>query len=403
MNKKKISLAFGILSMNLLLMSGSVVGAAIAAISKSFPNEAISKVQMLSSIPQLGQLAATLLFSWLTYKITKKNIGLLSVAIVAVSGLLPIFYNSSLNVILACMIGLGFGLGFISNVGPVLLQEHFEGEERASVMGWAVGFNNIGMMAFTAIGGVLGSSDWRNLFWIYGAAVIVFIAVFFLVPQDEKIAKVDGNNQKSESFLTTVKSLSGYVYIILAVTFITSLAIMIFMANQSILLAEKGNGTSYTAMVMSLGNVGGILTAFGLKYIRKFTKSNTMAWGFIAFALSYVCVVFFANPAMHILGNMFSGVGIVMVNATIPFELSILASRKQFPVTIAMNTLMSSIAGVLAPMILAAVGVSAGASSYMIGIAISLATAALLFIFQLGKRIDKKHQADEGKAKIVSA
>lgn len=81
--------------MNLLLMSGSVVGAAIAAISKSFPQEPISKVQMLSSIPQLGQLIATLLFTWLTYKITRKNIGVLSVAIVAISGLLPIFTTAA--------------------------------------------------------------------------------------------------------------------------------------------------------------------------------------------------------------------------------------------------------------------------------------------------------------------
>lgn len=140
MTKKKVALAFSILSMNLLLMSGSVVGAAIAAISKSFPTEPISKVQMLSSIPQLGQLVATLLFTWLTYQLTRKNIGLVAVAFVAIAGLLPAFYNSSLNMILACMVAFGFGLGLISNVVPVLLQEYFEGEERATVMGcgqWA--------------------------------------------------------------------------------------------------------------------------------------------------------------------------------------------------------------------------------------------------------------------------
>lgn len=104
MNLKKIRLAVGILSMNLLLMSGSTVGAAIAAIAKSFPKESISKVQMVSSISQLGQLVATLLFTWLTYKLTRKNIGILAVLIVAASGLLPAFYHSSLNIILACMV-----------------------------------------------------------------------------------------------------------------------------------------------------------------------------------------------------------------------------------------------------------------------------------------------------------
>ena len=137
MNKKKIPLAIGILSMNLLLMSASVVGAAIAAIAKSFPKEPISKVQMLSTIPQLGQVIATLIFTWLTYIMTRKNISLVAILFVIIGGLIPAFYNSNLNIILACMIAIGFGTGLISNVSPVLLQEHFEGEARAIVMGWS--------------------------------------------------------------------------------------------------------------------------------------------------------------------------------------------------------------------------------------------------------------------------
>ena len=397
MNKKKISLAVGILSMNLLLMSGTVVGAAIAAISKSFPQEPISKVQMLSSIPQLGQLAATLVFTRLTYKLTRKNIGVVSVAIVAISGLLPVFYNSSLNIILACMVALGFGLGLISNVGPVLLQEHFDGEERATVMGWAVGFNNLGMMGFTAIGGMLGSANWKNLFWVYGAAIIILLVVLVLVPKDRKLSEAEVSNQKNISFGKTVKSLNGYVYVMLIVTFVTSLCLMIFLANQSLLLASKGNGTAYTAMVTALGNVGGICTAFGLKYIRKLTKTDTMAWGFVAFALSYICIVFFNNPVLHIAGNMFSGMGIVMVNATIPYELSILANHQQFPVAIAMNTLIASVAGFLAPMLLAATKISAGANSYIAGIVISGITAAVLLITRLGSRIEKKSEQETNK------
>ncbi|WP_237580102.1 MFS transporter [Candidatus Enterococcus huntleyi] len=376
--------------MNLLLMSSSVVGAAIAAIAESFPDEAITKVQMLSTIPQLGQLVATLLFTWLTYILTRKNVGLLAVGFVMVSGLLPVFFNSSLNIILACMVALGFGIGLISNVGPVLLQEHFDGEERASVMGWAVGVNNIGMMAFTGIGGVLGGVDWRNLFWIYGIAVIIFILVFFLVPQDVRSQGLEKKTQ--QSFMQSVKGLSGYVYIIIGITFIMSLGLMTFMANQSLLLAGKGYGTAYTAMVSAIGNVGGILTAFSLKYIRKMTKTDTIAWGFVAFALSYVCIAFFDNISLHILGNMFSGVGIVMVNATIPYELSILADHKQFPVVIAMNTLMSSVAGVLSPIILAAIGVTAGQQSFIAGMIICSVTAVVLLITRLGSRVEKIHQ-----------
>lgn len=404
MTRKKVALAFSILSMNLLLMSGSVVGAAIAAISKSFPTEPISKVQMLSSIPQLGQLVATLLFTWLTYQLTRKNIGLVAVAFVAIAGLLPAFYNSSLNMILACMVAFGFGLGLISNVVPVLLQEYFEGEERATVMGWSMGFNNIGMMASTAIGGILGGSNWRNLFWIYAVAIVIFILVFAMLPKGAKLTVNHEQGNKSKgSFLRVVKGLNKYVYIILAVSFVMSLIMMTFMSNQSIVLAAKGQGTAYTALVTAIGNLGGILTAFGLKYIRKMTRNETMAWGFISLALSFVFVVFFNNVIMHIIGNMFSGAGIVMVNATIPYELSILANKKQFPIVIAMNTLMTSIAGVTAPMILAGLHISAGNTSFVVGIIASLVIAVLLFVSRFGSRVGRAHKQQDKDCSVEGA
>ncbi len=388
MNKRKVMLAIGILSMNLLIMSGTVVGAAIAVIAESFPNEPISKVQMLSSISQLGQIAATLLFTWVTYKITKKNIGLISVAIVAISGLIPVFYNNSINIILACMVALGVGVGFIANVSPVLLREHFDGEDRASVMGWSIGVNSFGRMAFTAIGGVLGRNSWTNLFWVYGAAIIVLLMVWITVPKDVKNTQADSKDQSKSSIFEKLYNLNGYIFAIFLITFFTSLVITTFIVNQSILLHAKGNGTAYTASVTAAGSIGGICTAFGLKYIRKLTKTNTIAWGFLAFALSYACIAFFGNPLIHVFGNIVSGMGIVLVNATIPFELSLLTSHDEFPAIIAMNTFVSSIAGVAAPILLAAINIPAGSASFFAGIILSVITALTLFSLQLGRRIE---------------
>ncbi len=59
MTKNKMKLVIGILSLNLLSMIGSAVGVAIDAIAKSFPEEPVSKIQMLSSLPTLGILIIT--------------------------------------------------------------------------------------------------------------------------------------------------------------------------------------------------------------------------------------------------------------------------------------------------------------------------------------------------------
>ena len=389
MNAKKLSLAFGILSASLLSMGASVVGTAIAAISKSFPHEPISKVQMVSTIPQIGQIIVTLIFAWLTYHVTRKNIGLLSILFVGIGGLIPAFWNNSLNVILACMVLLGFGTGLISNITPVLIQEHFKGEERATVMGWQVGFMNGGMMLITFLGGILGAKNWHNLFYIFIIAFIVLILFYFIVPQDKKTQEVTPDTDHKPSFFNAFKGLRIWVYVIFALTLVLSVIMTAFMANESIVLAVKGHGTSYTALITALGNIGGIITALFLGKIRKFTKQYTLAWGFVSFFLSFICVLYTNNIVFHVLGNVFSGVGIVMVNATIPFLLSSLADEAQFPVVISINTLISSIAGAIAPIILAALKVGAGNAQYILGFVLSIIVAALLVIFKVGNRIQK--------------
>ncbi|WEV40858.1 MFS transporter [Lactobacillus sp. ESL0681] len=387
MKKKQLSMAVGILSMNLLLMLATLASSAIAAIAKSFPQEPVSKVQLIGSIPQLGQIIATALFTYLTFKMTRKNLGLLAVSFVAIAGIMPAITNNSLNIILACMVLVGFGTGTITNVVPVLLQENFEGEERATVMGWASGVTNVGMMIFTALGGFLGGSNWRNLFWVYGLAFIVFLLAFFLIPQDKKLKDI-GTKKEKTNYWTLFKGLNPYVYVLYIINFILSFALMAFTSNQSIVLATQGKGTAYVAGVTALGNVGGILTAAFLTYVRKFTKSNTIAWGFIAFALSFSCIAFSSNIVLHVIGNAFNGVGIVLINATAPYEMSILTDEKQFTLAVSINTLLGSLAGMVVPMILAALQIAPGYSSFIAGIIITVIAAALLLVTRFGTKVE---------------
>lgn len=394
MNKKQILKAIGILSMNLLLMLVTTVTSAIASIARSFPKEPISKVQLLGSISNLGGIVATALFAYLAFKMTRKNLGLLAIAIVGIAGIIPAVYNNNLNLILACMVLTGFGTGTITNVVPVLLQENFEEEARATAMGWSAGVTNIGMMIFTALGGYLGRTNWRNLFWVFGLAFIVFALAFFLVPQDKKLESVNKvkSNVKKDSFWLLLKHFNGYVYFLYLINFLLSLAMMTFLANQSILLFAQGKGTAYVAMVTSLGNIGGIITAAFLTYIRKFTKTDTIAYGFIAFALSFICIVFSSNFVLHIIGNAFSGMGIVLVSATASYEMSILTDKKQFPLAVSINTLLGSLAGMFVPILLAAVKIAPGHDSFIAGIVISVVTAGILFITRFGVRVEKQQE-----------
>ncbi|MGB4792975.1 MAG: MFS transporter, partial [Lactococcus chungangensis] len=66
---KKTKLKVGILSMTLLNMSALVITSAFGAIMASFPEEPISKIQMIGTIPGLGSMLITLVVGVLAMRI----------------------------------------------------------------------------------------------------------------------------------------------------------------------------------------------------------------------------------------------------------------------------------------------------------------------------------------------
>lgn len=213
MNKMKTRI--GVVSMATLAMSGSVAGSAIAAISKSFPDTPISTIQLLSTLPGVGSLIITLVAGQMAMRVSKKSLVLLGVALVTLGGLVPAFWNSSVAGLLACSVILGMGVGFISTLNPMILTQYFEGEERSSMMGFNTGMTSLGTMILTGVGGFLGGSNWRHLYWVFAFGIVVFLLVLFCLPKDGVIREsFNGSHEKveKESTWQIFKGLNPYVY-----------------------------------------------------------------------------------------------------------------------------------------------------------------------------------------------
>lgn len=389
---KKYKIAFGILCMNLILMSGTVANSAIASIVQSFPTQPISEIQLIPQIYHLGHVLVTLFFAWLTYHMTRKNLGLIAMLLVGVFGVIPAFWNNNVTVILASMVFLGMGLGLIANLVPLMLQEYFEGEERAKFMGWATAFTSIGMMFLTAFGGILGNHNWRHLFFIYVIAFILFIVVFLLVPQDAKTSELASGQKTNVKLSDAFRGINKYTYLVMITTIFLSIIMFTFSANQSLVMSTRGRGTAYVALVTALGNIGGILVGIFLGKVRRFTKEDTVAWGFISFIAGFILIMSNNIFILNLLGNFFNTAGVVLVNATIPYQLSILASKVQFPVVISMNTLINAFTGIFAPIFLSTIHVKAGNSQFILGLSLSLIIAVILFITRFGNHVKKSSQ-----------
>jgi MFS family permease len=396
MNNLKVKI--GVVSMASLAMSGTVISSAIAAISHDFPTVPISTIQLLSTLPGLGSLIITLIAGQMAMHISKKTLILIGVALVTLGGVIPAFWNSSIIGLLLCSVILGTGIGFISTLNPMILSEQFEGEERSSMMGVNTGTTSLGMMLLTGIGGILGGQNWRHLYWVFLIGVVVFILVLVCLPKDEVIKEViikDGKKKKTSTF-TLFKNINLNAYVIIFIAFLLGLSYTAYMANLSIVVAERGvGGTAMTGIIGAVGTFGGIFAGFGLKYIRKLTKPNTLAFGFLFLLIALVITCLFASPIVLMIASIFSGMSMVMVLATCPFLLSMVSRPSQIPLVMSIYAFVNSLSAALAPKLISMLHIPAGIPSFIFAGVVCLVVAVVLILTQFGKKAESGQMIPE--------
>ncbi len=271
----------------------------------------------------------------------------------------------------------------------MLVSEYFDGEERSSVLGMSTGVTSLGGMVLMALGGLLGMSDWRKLYWVYGMGIIVFFIILICLPMD----KVEENQKqfakKQSSFVIMIREINPYTVIVYLAIFAMVLAINAYMINLSLVIYSQGIGdTAVTGLVNAIGSVGGIIAGFGFSFIRKWTKPNTLAFGFICESLALGLTYVSNNMFLLILVAILSGIGMVAVMESSPFLLSMLSKPQDIPIVMTIFAFINGLAGVLAPKIISGLGVLTGLPSLLFGSMLTLIVGIVLFTIKFGKKAE---------------
>lgn len=389
---KKTKLKIGILSMTLLNMSALVITSAFGAIMASFPDEPISKIQMIGTIPGLGSMLITLFVGVLAMRIPKKFLALIGILCVALGGLLPLAFHTTVNALLVCALIMGIGLGFIGTINPMLISMYFEGEERGSLMGIGTAINSIGLMVMMIVGSTLGAQNWENTYLVFLLALLIFFIVMLFLPLDKVETKSDHaahaqGPQAKPSLLAVIKDINKYVLWVSLLAFAVSFLYTIYPSNLSLVVAEKNfGGTAITGLVNALGTVGGLIAGFTISRINRILKDKSIATGFILLALSYLLVCYAQNFVMMVLGAGISGIAMAMIYSTIPFYVSIIAKPFQIAIAMAIFQFLNGLGGIISPIVLAGLGVASGQSAVLFGSFCCFVIGVGLIVINFGKK-----------------
>ena len=103
-------LAIPVLAIGLQDSASACISPAIASIAASYPDVAVSTVQLLVTLPSIAVCIVSILYGWLSVRINPRTLVVIGLSLFVIGGMAPLFVTS-FDGILACRVILGMGAG----------------------------------------------------------------------------------------------------------------------------------------------------------------------------------------------------------------------------------------------------------------------------------------------------
>lgn len=340
-----------LLAISLFIMMPSVISPALPLIEKAFPNIPHVTVELLTTIPNFGEIFGLLINPFLVKKIGRKNVILTGLALVGICGTLPAIINNYW-IILVLRILLGFGIGIYNSLAISLIMMLYENNktELNRLLGFQNIMNDAGYIISAFIICYLVTLPWHAVFWVY----IFALPVFFMFEHFIKVPKKTTHSFEHHFSFFTVKQAFNLNIIYLSI--LTLLIYIFYMALAyklpSFIVDFHLGNESMASLMLAVIAITGIPCGIAFNWL--YTKLHQWIWVLcmILNALGFYLISSARNTYLLVVGCIVlgAGFGLVMpyifkyVSLSVPDRLSNLATT--------LCLIMMDIGAVISPFII---------------------------------------------------
>lgn len=161
-----------------------------------------------------------------------------------------------------------------------MINERYEGKERADLLGYRSSAEVLGNAVLTFLAGILLAYGWTRTFLVYLAAVVVLILYYCFVTPDKK-AKVQTEKSEPEAAkggLAETKGYRGFLLSTFALGFLTITINNCVTLRIPTVTLERGLGTdTQSSMVLSAMMIMGIVAGVIFGKLTQLLKNQIMA------------------------------------------------------------------------------------------------------------------------------
>ncbi|CCF24800.1 Putative permease [Leuconostoc citreum LBAE C10] len=320
------------LGISFMLTSAYAINGALPQMTKSLGVSA-TEVQALATTPSIVVTVFVLLSSFIAAKLGDKKTIILGMLLVGFAGIVPFFVSSYAAILVSRMV-LGAGFGIFNSLAVSMIAVMYQGQTRATMLGWRAAVEQIGQAVLTFVAGLLLNFGWHTTFLVYLLAFPILYLFYVRVPDTtEMLAEAEEKQGKAaKKSLKGPKKISPVVWIL---TLFAAFLVIDYMAIQ----------LSFPFMAQSLGVNGMVVSTIlsfmlvaamvgGIVYgtIQKLFGRFTLQVGLILMAISNYLVAFSNhNFVMLTIGVLLIGFPMQLISPFIFSQLPNLAPLKKQP------------------------------------------------------------------------
>lgn len=294
-----------ILSLSLLLLSTYSISAALPAMEGFYSSYSRAAVEQLISITSFAMMMVIMLNTWIAKYISQRTSVILGITMMAVCGSVPVFVQDY-KVVLVTRVLLGVGIGLINSHAINLINERYEGKERAALLGYRSAAEVLGNAVLTLIAGWLLTFGWTRAYLIYLAGIPVLILFLCFVPKQAKGAEDAEKTGKTD--LADTKGYRAFLVSTFALGFLTIGANSCITMRIPTITLERSLGTdAQSSMVLSLMMVTGIVAGVGFGKVTQLFGHRMMAVCMLLLAVGMVILAGSGHMIVLTIGAMVSG------------------------------------------------------------------------------------------------
>ncbi|MBC3803372.1 MFS transporter [Acetobacterium fimetarium] len=344
MNGKNKYLSFAAIYAVFFLTSGlGIVNPAIQSIAEAFPDLPLTTIMMISTLPSLFLIPATIITGALAGdKVKFKTLAVIGIIVFIIAGVAPAFLNNFSGILVSrAFIGIGVGIAFTISSSIVL--RLFEGPQQGNILGVGNVISSLANVLFALVAGVLVSISWNSIFYIHLVGVVALILVILGLPEPEKITKTSSESGPKGK-------ISIGVYILASLAGISMLLVYPLMTGISTIVVTKEFGTAAAAgLALSFLTVGGMIGNSFFGKLHQKLKKFTLTFDFIVVIIGLAVVYYAFNIIVIYIGMVIIGIGFMLVVPTLMMDIGSIVSPERIPLASSFVIAFMNIGAFLSP------------------------------------------------------